>query len=169
MSGTDLGTRALKQFINCNLAKSVFAINAGGAATVKTTNGLLYSNGGILVSAAALAARALTLPPADSEFTPIPFYALPANSTGYILFVGNGAGTVYAIQSQHLGRDMTFMGQVNKGDGQCPEAPEGYTPLAAIKAVTNGATTFLPGTDALDKAGVTFTFYDLQIVPAGNF
>lgn len=174
MALTDLGTMALRQLANCNLGKAVVAINAAAAATIKTTNALLYTIDGVLYSAAALAARALTLPPQSVNaqgqvtFQPLPFYALPVNSTGYILLIANAAGTVFAIQSQHKGRDLSFMGRPDKGDGMVPEAPAGYAPIGLIKAVTNGATTFLPGTDALDKAGVTFTFYDLSIVPRGD-
>jgi hypothetical protein len=168
MAYTDLPSYALRQLANCNISKAIVAINAAAAATIKTTNALLYSVNGVLISAAALAARALTLPPADAKFTPIPFYNVPASTTSYILLVANAAGTVFAIQSQHQGRDLSFMNRPDKGDGNVPETPDGYTPIGLIKAVTNGATNWLPGTDALDKAGVTFTFYDLLINPIGK-
>ena len=168
MSYTDLPSYALRQLANCNLAKSILAINAGTALTIKTTNALLFAIGGVLYSAAALAARALTLVPASASFTPMPFYAVPFSTTSYILIVVNAAGTAYAIQSQHQGRDLSFMCRPDKGDGFVPETPDGYAPLGLIKVVTNGATTFTPGVDALDKAGCTFTFYDLLINPTGK-
>lgn len=168
MSYSDLNSYALRQLANCSIARSGLAINAGAAATVKTANALVFVIGGVIYGASALAARALTLPPESASFSPLKFYTVPKNTTSYILFVSNAAGTVYAIQSQHQGRDLAFLGRPDKGDGTVPETPEGFAPIGLIKAVTNGATTFLPGTDALDKAGVAFTFYDLMINPLGK-
>lgn len=162
MSATDLGTAALRQLVNCNLAKAGLGINAAAAATIKTATGLLFSIGGILYSAAALANRALTVVPGAS-----PLYTIPAGQTSYVLVVVNAAGTAFALQSDFKGRDLSFLGRIDKGDGTIPEVPTGYAPLGLIKIVVNPGQTFTPGVDALDAvAKAAVTFYDIQIVPA---
>jgi hypothetical protein len=50
-------------------------------------------------------------------------------------------------------------------DAFWPTLPEGYAPLGGVKVVTDGSTNFDPGTDALNKTGVTATYYDFMRVP----
>ena len=51
------------------------------------------------------------------------------------------------------------------GTGGIPALPAGYCPIGAIKVKTAAATTFTPGTTALDAAGLTVTFTDLSQLP----
>ena len=65
----DAGTRQLGYM---TLNKPILAINAGGAATVKTTNAITFLNNGIALSKAILAAQALVAIPGTT------FYVQPA-------------------------------------------------------------------------------------------
>lgn len=162
---------------NMSLAKAVLALNAASAATVKTTGAVVTCINGITYSRAALAAAALVAMPSSLVPNALPFYTLPIGKTCYLLLVVNSAGTVYAIQSDFLGRELYAYGRIDKGLGNVPDVPDaiptstpltdGFAPFGLIKVVATAAT-FLPGTDALDKASVTFTFYDISTVPAVN-
>lgn len=46
-----------------------------------------------------------------------------------------------------------------------PVPAAGKCPFGAVKVVTAAATTFTPGTTALDAAGITETYYNLSTVP----
>lgn len=147
---------------NANYGKAVLAINAASAATVKTTNAITYTVDGIYYTKTALAAQALT------AFTGQTFYTQPANTTVYYVVALNAAGTVYCIQGSYAGQTQSYLrADLSVGDGEIPDVPDSLTAIGMIKVVT-GATTFLPGTDALDKASVTFTFYDLAVIPSAR-
>lgn len=164
-----------------NLSKAVLAINAAAATTVKTTNAINYMIDGILYTKAALAAQALSAL-AGSDFSPainytqpnggVGFYVQPINTTVYYVFYVNAAGTVKVVQGTYDGQPLAPTGQGSVGKSMVPDAPDqivgtgGWCPFGMVKVVTNGATTFTPGTDALDKAGCTFTFYDIAVLPA---
>lgn len=165
---------------NAVFSKPILAINAGGAATVKTTNAIDFSVGGIMYSKAALSAQALAADATGQEKISgqTGFHTQQANTTAYLLLVIDAAGNVKCLQGLANGQSQVVVGsatfdlnyfKVPKGDGSIPDpnvgqTTEKYTAFGLIKVAT-GATTFLPGTDALDKASVTFTFYDLQQVP----
>lgn len=146
---------------NINTTKAGLTINAASAATVKTATALSYTIGGIFYSKAALAAQALLSPPEK------PAYAVqPVNSTVYYVVSLDAAGTVYTTQGDWLGR--LIPQTVAVGDGNVPEVPANRTPIGYVKVVTNGATTFTPGTTALDAVGLTVTFADTMVNPGGQ-
>lgn len=169
-----LPTAAQRLVAYMNLSYAILAINLGGAATVKTTNAINYVAGGIVKTKAALAAQALTAL-SDTDITGYAqpnglqaFYTLPASKTCYIVLVINAAGTVRAIQGTYDAQILgPASGYTQTGKSVVPDVPEEWTAFGMIKVVT-GATTFLPGTDALDKASVTFTFYDLAFAPVAS-
>lgn len=174
MSYPDLGTAALRQMGNHNWVKSGLAINAASALTIRTTAALEFAIGGILYSAAALAARALTAIPGATPLQAL--YKIPVvrdaagtpiSATVYLTIVVNSVGTAFAIPSQYLNRDLSHLGMAGRGEGSPAECPEGYAPIGVIKIVTVAGQEFHPGVDALDavaKAAVTYA--DVAIVPA---
>lgn len=149
----------------------ILAINLGGAATVKTTNAISYAVDGRRSTKAVLAAVALavnaTLQPKITYGTS--FYVQPISTTVYYVLLLDAAGTVTTLQGQYTGQ--TFTGSsVPLGASNMPDPEDAaYSAFGMIKIVTNGATTFTPGTTALDAAGLTVTFYDLNgCLPATN-
>lgn len=163
---------------NQSLAKAVLAINAGGAATVKTTNALAYTIGGLLYTKAALAAQAITVTHDARGNAAAGGYVQPANTTVYYTIGLNAAGTVSVTQSSFAGQilntDPTVgggptsnMGTTFVGSGHIANPPAGYTAVGLIKVVT-GAATFTAGTTALDAANVTATFYDISVIPSNT-
>lgn len=150
--------------------KGVLAINAGGAATVRTTNALTYSVGGALFTKAALSAQAIT-PTHRYDGSPVsairPAYVQPVSSTVVYLVCLNAAGTVAVVQGSFAGQqiaDPVDLSQVITGAGGNPTEPEGYTCVGSLTVTTNGATTFTPGTTLLDAAGVTIVYRDVSIL-----
>lgn len=128
------------------LSAVTLAINAGSAATFKTTGTTTYIVDGVFKTKAALSAQAFT-----AGHTPV-----PPSTTCYFVVGLNAGGTV-----------KTFQGGCRAGKvGKLPELEDGYTPIGIIKIVTNGSTTFTPGTTALDAAGVTATYTDVSVLPA---
>lgn len=179
MSLNDVHTSGLRQFGNMvHGTPPIVAINAAAAATVKTTNAILHTANGVLKSRAALSAVALAAPTtsttkvgggsvAQDEVDRWRFYTLPAGKTCYIVLALDGASTanLVAFQGSYDGQDLFFRGGgVAKGKSVVPDTPDGFVPFGLIKVV-GGTATFLPGTDALDKANVTFTFWDIGVLP----
>jgi hypothetical protein len=176
MSDNALRGSLIRSIANCCLNKPVLAINLGGALTVKTTNAITAVINGIVYSITALAAKALLTPPTSLVPNSLPFYTLPIGKTCWLLLVTKSDGTIYCIQSDYLGRDLSAYGRPDKGQGLIPDVPDvvasnpltdGLAPFGLIKVVATAAT-FLPGTDALDKANVAFTFYDIAVSPASS-
>lgn len=177
MKLNQLGISALRALGTTCLVKAVLAINAAAAATVKTTSAITYAIDGVLYSKVALAAQALA--PISGAY-----YTQPANTTVYYTLALDAAGNVRCIQGTYAGQPINTSGVVTMGDGTVPDVPDLFTasvdasgnqtpstiwcPFGVIKVATNGATTFLPGTDALDKAGCTFTFYDVMYLPSNE-
>lgn len=160
-----------------NGPKPVLAINLGGAATVKTTGAINYTIDGIAYTKAALAAVALSAMAASDLASSLSnwlqptglngaFSAQPANTTSYLVLALNAAGTVKVVQGLYTGQ-IPLVGMNVGGQAKVPDVPDGFVPFGMIKVVT-GATTFTPITDALDKASVTFTFYDLSVLPSSD-
>lgn len=48
------------------------------------------------------------------------------------------------------------------------DLPEGFLPYAVVKVVNASGADFIPGTTALDAAGLTVTFNSVQILPQGS-
>lgn len=162
---------------NASLAKGILAINAGGAATIKTTNALLFTVDGIQYTKAALAAQAIT-PTHNWLRQAGGAYVQPANTSVYYTLGVNAAGTIAVVQGSYAGQtfgtDPTVgvgsgsnMGTSFRGSGDIPDVPDGYTAFGLLKVVT-GAATFTPGTTALDAANVTVSYFDVCLLPSVN-
>lgn len=151
--------------------KATLAINAGGAATVKTTGATIFSVGGVLYTKAALAAQSLAITH-RLDGTPVtaaePAYVQPALTTVVYVVALNKDGTVAVVQGSYAGQAVTFRPDLTKimtGDGDIPDEPVGYTAIGYIKVATAAATTFTPGTTLLDAAGITATYVDVSVLP----
>jgi hypothetical protein len=154
------------------LTKATLAINAGGAATVKTTGTTSYLVGGEFKTKAALAAQSIAVTHDEDGIAVangIAAYVQPVSTTVIYVIALNAAGTVAVVQGSYAGQVQSYAGnlsRINTGAGGAPVEPEGYTAIGAIKVVTNGSTTFTPGTTLLDAAGLTVTYHDVSILPA---
>ena len=151
--------------------KATLAINAGGAATAKTTGATIYSIGGVLYTKGALSNQSLAVTH-RLDGTPVttaePAYVQPALTTAIYVVALNAAGTIAVVQGSYNGQAVTFKPDLTKimtGDGDIPDEPAGYTAIGAIKVVTAAATTFTPGTTLLDAVGVTATYFDVSVLP----
>lgn len=154
----------------CN-TKATLAINVGGAATVKTTGTTTYTIGGVLYSKAALSAQSIAVThrfDGSAVSTADAAYVQPAETTVVYVVALKADGTVAVVQGSYAGQSITFAADKSKvltGTGGIPALPSGYVAIGAIKVATAAATTFTPGTTALDAAGVTATYYDLALLP----
>lgn len=159
----------MRLLANMVLTKGILAINAASAATVKTTNAIVYSIAGVLYSKAALSAQAITARHAsDPEQVS---YVQPVSTTVYYVLSLDSAGNVTMKQGDYDGRvPPNHLGNSVVGKSVIPDVPDtwGVTPFGVIKIVTNGSTTFTVGTTALDAAGVTATYYDIAVLPVAN-
>ena len=179
---SDTNTSGLRQFGNMVLGPiPVVAINAASALTVKTTAAINYTLDGLLKQKAILSAVALAAPTTSTtkgiaataltqaEVDPWRFYTLPASSTCYLVLALDGSANVVTFQGTYDGQDQTTRSglAMAKGKSIVPNIPDGFVPFGIVKVVT-GATTFLPATDALDKASVTFTFRDIGVLPSST-
>ncbi len=154
------------------LTKVALEINAGGAATIKTTGTTTYAIDGVLYSKAALSAQSFAV--THNAFGETvggnqpAAYVQPANQTVFYVVSLNAAGAVAISQGSFAGQSIAYPSDLSKvltGQGGLPAEPEGYTAIGVVKVVT-GATTFTPGTTALDAANVTATYYDVSRLPA---
>lgn len=159
-----------------SLTKPILAINAPGAATVRTTAAFSYTVNGVLLTRAALSAQSMAVTH-DAFGNPSTGFVQPANQTVFYTLGLNAAGVLSVAQS-------TFFGQVVQpnalvgvganfnagtsvsGSGQIVDSPAGATPVGVIKVVT-GPVTFTAGTTVLDVANVTATYFDVMVLPSG--
>lgn len=154
-------------------SKATLAINAAGAATVKTTGATSYTVDGIFYSKAALSAQSIAVTHnlfgfavSGASASGPGAYVQPANTTVIYVIAVNAAGTVAVVQGGYSGQSVTAPGGVVMvSKGEVPAVPAGYAPIGAMK-VALGATTFTPGTTLLDAANVTVTYTDLSLLPA---
>ena len=123
---------------NMVFSKGGLAELASPGAAVRTTAAVAFSNGGLMYSKAAIASQALS------------GTVVPISTTAYFVLSLDASGNV----------------TVNQGTGALPDVADSLTPFGIIKVVTNGSTTFTPGTTATNAAGVTVTFYDVSLLPA---
>lgn len=161
-----------KVLANRCLTKATLAINAGGAATVKTTGATTYSVDGVLYSKAALSAQSIAVTH-DCFGSPVAAgvaaYVQPTNTTVFYVLSLNAAGTVAVSQGSYVGQTQTFandLGKIYTGTGAMPVEPAGYTAIGVIKVAPTSAVTFTPGTTVLDVANLNATYYDVDILPA---
>lgn len=143
--------------------KVTLAINAGSAATVKSTGTISYSVAGVMYSVSALSAQAITAAGT---------YVQPVSTSVYYVATLDAAGTFRTRQSDYAGRlkdAATATGGIGnaagnmgvRGDGGYPDVPATECVIGMIKVTTDSSHTFTPATTALDAAGLTVTFYDL--------
>ena len=163
-SVTHSGVRSLLG--NRTLSRAILAINAGGAATIKTTNAIDYCLDGIIRNKAALSAQALTVDAAQQALVTgfSAFQVQPAGKTAYYVLVLDSAGNVRCIQGSWSGMSVDPF-KVPKPASLIPDIGPSYTPFGLLKVVT-GSAAFTPGTTALDASNITFTFYDISVLPA---
>lgn len=171
----DLGHSASRLLGNMNLVKAVLAINAGAAATVRTTGALTFLVDGIQYTRAALANVALQalaaadLPASMASFVQpsgsTGFVVQPAGTTVFYVLAVNTAGTVRTVQGNWNGQQISLQGLTQVGKSVIPDTPDGWIPFGIIKVVT-GAATFTPGTTALDAANVTASYFDVAVLPS---
>jgi hypothetical protein len=139
------------------LTRPILAIGGAGLASVDTTAAIVYSVDGRVYNKAILADQSI----ATIATGAAPAYVQPASTTVYYVLCLDKDGNVRTVQGTYLGQSMG-VGRIDKGQGGIPDVPDGYTPFGMIKVVTAAANTFTLGTTALDAAGKTFTFYDLD-------
>ena len=161
-----------KVLANRCLTKATLAINAGSAATIKTTGATTYSIDGVLYSKAALTAQSIAVTHGafgDVVAAGPAAYVQPVLTTVFYVIALNAAGTVAVVQGTYAGQTITFANDLSKvysGNGAIPVEPAGYTAIGVIKVALAGAATFTPGTTALDAANVTATYFDVDVLPA---
>ena len=160
-----------KVLANRCLTKATLAINAGSAATIRTTGATIYSVEGVLYSKAALSAQSIA--PTHDCFgnlvaAGIAAYVQPVLTTVFYVVSVNAAGTVAVSQGSYSGQTQVFPGDLSKiytGTGAMPVEPAGYTAIGVIKVAPTVAATFTPGTTALDATNVNATYFDIDILP----
>lgn len=156
---------------NACFSKATLAINAASATTIKTTGTTTYTVGGVFYTKAALSAQsfAATHRADGKPVTALDTqYVQPISTTVIYAVALKADGTVAIVQGSYAGQQMTYGSDVSKVTtmgGGIPALPAGYTAIGAVKVVTDGSTTFTPGTTALDDAGVTVTYYDVARLP----
>lgn len=147
------------------------AINAAGAATIKSNAAFSYVNNGVKCYKAALAAQSIAPSFGLS-------YIQPINTTVYYTIGLDALGAVCVVQGSYNGQILSLdptkgvgisqAGANYVGDGSIPDVPAGYTAIGVIKVVTNGAATFNPSVTLLDAAGLTVTYFDVTVLPSGK-
>jgi hypothetical protein len=140
---SDVYNESVRELLgNFCLTACTLAINAASAATFRTTGTTTYTVDGRFRTKAALSAQA---------FSPVAgFHAgVPIGQVGYYVVALDAAGTVRTFE----------------GIGMVPDVDNGFTPIGIIKVVANSVA-FVPGTTALDNAGLAVTYTDVAILPA---
>lgn len=175
---SDVSNAAIRKLIGTyNSIKGILAINAGSAATIKTTSAaLVYVINGVFYTAAAWAAQAITVTNGPVNGLG---YVQPAGTTVYYTLGLNAAGTICVVQGTYAGQSLNqlnptlgvgggYAGAQRVGDGSMPLVPADYCPIGIIKVVTDSSHTFTAGTTALDATGVTASYFDVAVMPEGN-
>ena len=180
----DLSSAAVRSLGTCSLNSAGLAINAGGAATFKTTATLNYTIDGVFYSKAASAAQAF----------PATTYTVKQGYAAMFLVYVNAAGTIGVSQGNPFAQETDPADGVTKNRGYrvipsnlpggastiekggylriqnsplIPDLPSGCAPIGVIK-VTANSVDFVPGTTALDNAGLTVTYSNLSYIPANS-
>lgn len=169
----DVSNAAIRKLLaNRVLSRPVLAINAGSAATVKTTSAIEFTVDGIIYNKAALSAQSIAVTHNFQRQAQAGGYVQPVSKTVYYTLGLNSAGTLSVVQGTYAGQvlsadptvgvGMSVAGATLVGDGSIPDTPDGYTPFGLIKVVTDATHTFTAGTTVLDSAGITATYSDLN-------
>lgn len=137
------------------LAFNSGAVAAGtNAGTIQLVAAVNFTSNGIFRN------KAITDNIAPTRDTAVPAFSVqPASSKANYAFWLDSAGAVTASQ-----------GPIVASGGIAPNAPPvpGKTCFAVVSVVTNGSTTFTPGTTAFGAAGVTSTFLNVSDLPGTN-
>lgn len=147
---------------NVCFASATLAINAGSAATIKTTGTTPYTIGGVFYSKAALSAQSIAIASGYGPLQGGAGYVQPISTTVQYVVSVNAAGTVFVRQGSYSGQVLDTYG--SKGDGSIPAIPLTETALGTFAVTTNASTTFTPGTTALDAAGITVVYTNRSIL-----
>ncbi len=155
------------------------ATGGAGVATVRTTSAIISQIGGVTRTRAALAGQSLA--PTHDIFgnANTSRYTQGANTTVYYVLGVDAAGSVAVVQGTFAGQNLVppvtagvgalaNSGTSFVGDGGIPNLPEGFAPFGLMKVVAGGSGSFNPGTTGLDAAGLTFTFWDINLIPEGR-
>ena len=180
----DINSAAGRALGTCSLNSAGLAINAGGAATFKTTATLNYAIDGVFYSKAAFTAQAF----------PATTYTVKQGYAAFFLVYVNAAGTVGVAQGVPFAQETDPADGVTKNRAYrvvpsnlpggastiekggylrlhnsplIPDLPAGCAPVGVIKVTANSAD-FVPGTTALDNAGLTVTYTNLSYIPANS-
>lgn len=182
---SDIANAAVKNMLGTfNSVKAILAINAGSAATIKTTSAAIIACiNGVFYSITSLTAQSIAIASGNGPGGG-GGYVQPFSTTVYYTFGVNAAGTFIAVQGTYAGMGVATvmitaatpiiqqipgqMGASAVGDGSIPDVPAGYCAFGVMKMVTNSSTAFTPGTTALDAAGCTATYYDISVLPSGT-
>lgn len=85
-----------------------------------------------------------------------PSATIPVSSFKWWLIVIDTSGVVTTVAGTN-------------GVNVLPDIPADKAPIGAVKVVTNGSVTFIPGVTSLNLTGITDTYYDLSCVPAAGY
>lgn len=154
-----------------NQTKGVLSMNAGGAATIKSTNAYTFVNNGVLLSHAALAAQSIAVTVGTA-------YIQPALTKVYYTLGFDSAGAISVAQGSYSGQKLNLDptkgvgvsqgGTSWVGDGSIPDVADGVTPFGVLEIDTAAATTFTAGTTLLDAVGITVAYHDVSTLPSGT-
>jgi len=178
----DLNHAAIRALASCALNSGALAINAASAATFKTTATINYTVDGVFYSKAAFTAQAF----------PATAYTVKQGYSTFFLVYLDAAGAVGVAQgvpfapetdpADGLTKSRAYRvlpsnlpggaSTIEKGgylrshnSPLIPDVPDGCAPIGVIKIVATGAD-FVPGTTALDAAGITATYINISRIPA---
>lgn len=168
-------TTPVRKLLDFCLSYVTLAINAGSAATFKTTGTTTYCIGGKMLQKAALSAQAFTS--GHKAQAPVTIGGTAYGTTALYLVQLDAAGTVSTKQSNIAIAGIDADGKVSgtampapyDQRASLPESDSGCAPIGFIKVTTNNSTTFTPGTTALDAAGLTVTYTNLAFDPVTPF
>lgn len=175
MKLNQLGVGAARALGTAALSRAILA--QGTAPTgFNTGAALVYSIDGIIRQLAAQTSTALTA-------LATPFYTQPAGTTVYYTLAVDASGNVRTVQGTFAGQVLNSGGIETRGDGTVPDVPDfsvastdasGNQTLATqwcpfgIIRVVNATNPFIPGTTALNAAGVTATYFDCMYLPSAE-
>ena len=142
---------------NMSFGAGAIAIGATPAALTSTT-AIVTMIDGIKRSVAAFTNQAL-ISGGD------PLRVQPALTTVYYTVAANAANQVRVFQGRYIGEPFNnSVGVSAVGDGYVPDVPDGFAPLAVLKITTGAATSFIPGTTALNAALVVTTITEVGML-----
>lgn len=148
---TSSPSRAYFSIVNRVFSVPVFAINAASAATIKTTNAIVYSIGNVMKTKAALSAQALGA-----------LGTIPAGYAARLVVFLDAAGTVSVLKSPNELVANKLRCIVPNYD------PSVLVPVGSVLIANGSGSGFVIGTTALDAASITTTYADLAYAMPGE-